>query len=571
MDSFDLSPVIPALPAPLRLVPELTDRYDNAARQRWYAWHAAVTDYRALVLAQMEADEGIHDDVMRLCADDPAYALIILGSIYEPRLRGGRGGINPFIPFGSQVRIIRWFQAIMSEEMGDGYMSKSRSFGATWIFCWIAVWGWLFQPTWDAFLVSRNGDQVDKKNEKKSMFYKIDFLLQNMPLNTFEKLVPGFDWEEHRNPRILYNPSNGNSVSGDATTVKASRGGRSTFTLYDEANFIPDFDLVWATGSGTTDHRFAISTESPDEGGLFTRMWQAAKIVSPRRVMEIEWWHNPYMDDAWYTESRERAEADGQLNAWKREYGRDMMAGMGSWIYEYARNVKPTKIDFKPGGGRRLYCAVDPGLLDETALVWVQYDPGIDRHLVLDTYTRSGMESGYYASIMTGVPVSGIYQYDDEALDIMRWTATIRDPIIYVGDPYGENRGGSGGMTFYEGIAQKSKELTGVAIHVMVSWEPEDRGYSGRHESVREILPKMEFNDTERVRRLLSALQEYKYKAPREGRDTTAIVKQPLRISGDHMITALEFYAVHRRVGQFADRVKRAKPVRSVYREQVIR
>ena len=559
---------IPALPERLRFVPDLRDRYDDSSRQKWLAWKDAILDYRLLVLAQMQSDPDVEDAVLRLCADDSAYALIILGSIHEPRLRGGRGGTAPFIPFGAQVRIIRWFEGIMAEDIGDGYMSKSRSFGATWIFCWLAVWGWMFAETWDAFLVSRVGDQVDKKNEKKSMFYKIDFFLQNMDPALFEKLVPGFDWDEHRNPRILYNPHNGNSVSGDATTIKAGRGGRATFMLYDEANFIPDFDLVWGTGAGTTDHRFAISTESADEGGLFTRMWQLAKISTPNKVIEIEWWHNPYMDEKWYEESRERAKADGQLAAWEREYGRDMMAGMGSFIYEYSRAVVPKPLSYEPGFGRRLYCCVDPGLLDDTALVWIQYDPGTDTHKVLDAYMRSSMDSGYYASIMTGIPVSGIYDYDYDALDIMRWTSTIRDPIVYVGDPYGTNRGGAVGPTFYEGIAQKSKELTGVAIHVMVSWEPEDRGLEGRHEALRELLPKMEFNDTERVRRLLASMQDYKYKAPREGRDTTAAVRQPLRIPGDHMITAVEFYAVHRRIGQFAERVKRAKPLKQIFRRE---
>jgi hypothetical protein len=459
----------------------------------------------------------------------------------------------------------------MDEDVGDGYISKSRSFGATWIFCWIAVWGWMFAEVWDQMLISRNADQVDKKNDKKSMFYKIDFFLQNMPSGLFERIVPGFDWEEHRNPRILFNPVNDNSISGDATTAKATRGGRATWVFYDESNFINDFDLVWATGSGTTDHRFAVSTESAEAGGLFTRMWQAAKRVSPRRVLEIEWWHNPYMDNQWYADSRKRAEDDGQLDAWNREYGRDMMAGLGSWIYEYSRNIDPVPVAYQPGFGRILYCAVDPGILDETALVWIQYDPGEDKHKVLETYMRAGMESGYYASVMTGIPVSGVYHYDEEALEIMAWTKTIRDPIVYIGDPYGMNRGGAGGPTFYEGIAIKSKELTGAMIHVMVSWEPEDRGFQegGRHEALREILPKMDFNDTVRVRRLLGSIQEYKYKAPRDGRDTTAVVKTPLRIPGDHMITALEFYAVHRRVGRMSERVKRAKPVRNVYRQQV--
>jgi hypothetical protein len=364
--------------------------------------------------------------------------------------------------------------------------------------------------------------------------------------------------------RLLTNPENGNTIAGDATTVKAGRGDRVTFMLYDEAAFIPEFDSVWGTGSGTTDHRFAISTESMDEGGMFHRMWTSAKAVDPHMVFELDWWRNPYMDNEWAAQSRARAEADGQSAAWDREYGRDMMAGMGTYIYEYARHVVPKNVFYHPGFGRRLYCCVDPGLYDETALVWVQYDPGTDTYEVLDAYMRGGVDSGYHASVMTGIPVSGVYDYDHDALDIMAWTRTIRDPVIYVGDPYGENRGGSGGPTFYEGIATKSKELVGVPIYVMVSWEPEDRGYAGRHEALRELLPKMSFNDTPRVRRCLSALQEYRYKAPKEGRETSTIVRQPIRTPGDHMITALEYLAVHRRISRAASQNKRAKPVRQV-------
>jgi hypothetical protein len=554
-------PRIDALPEAIREVPDVTDRYDDHARKRWLIWRDAAIAYRTLVRRQMDGDPEVRKTVMRLADADPAYALLIFGVIHEPRMRGGRGGVQPFIPFGWQVDLIRWFEGRMSLDMGDGYVSKARGIGATWIFCWLALHGWLFRGPWDVLLVSRNAEQVDKTGDKKSMFNKIDFFMENLP----DFLVPkGFDREKHRFLRLMLHPSNGNVISGDATTIKAGRGDRSTFILYDEAAAIPSFDEVWGTGSGTTDHRFAISTESMDEGGMFHAMWTSAKAADPNTVFELDWWRNPYMDNEWARMSRARAEADGQGHIWDREYGRDMMAGIGTYIYEYARSMNAQAVFHHPGMGRRLYCCVDPGLYDATALVWVEYDPGLDVYDILDAYMRSGVDSGYHASVMTGIPISGVYDYDGDALDIMRWTRTIRDPIIYVGDPYGHNKGGDGSQTFYEGIASKSKDLTGFPIHVMSSWEPEDRGLWGRHEALRELLPKMRFNDTPRVRRLLASLQEYRYKAPKDGQESTSTARYPIRIAGDHMITALEYLAVHRRISMTSARNPRAKPVRQV-------
>lgn len=553
-------PRINALPEGLQEVPDVTDRYDEEARQRWMTWREGALAYRTLVRRTMETDAEFRDSVDKLCAADPAYALLLYGVIFEPRLRGGRGGVQPFIPFGWQVDLIRWFEARMAEDMGDGYVSKARGIGATWVFCWLALHGWLWKTPFDSLLVSRNAEQVDKTGDKKSMFNKVDFFMEHLPA----RLIPkGYDPKEHRFTRLLINPSNGNTISGDATTVKAGRGDRVTFILYDEAAAIPAFSEVWGTGQGTTDHRFAISTESIEEGDDWYRMWSSAKANNPDVVFELDWWRNPFMDNAWAKASRARAEADGLGHIWDREYGRDRMAGLGTYIYEYARSIRASNVFHHPGMGKRLYCCIDPGLYDPTGIVWVQYDPGEDVYDVLDAYMRGSVESGYHASVMTGIPVSGSYEYDDDALDIMRWTRTIRDPVIYVGDPYGENRGGSGGPTFYEGIASKSKELTGNPIYVMTSWEPEDRGFAGRHEALRELLPKMRFNDTPRVRRVLAALQEYRYKPPKDG-ESTGVVRQPIRISGDHMITALEYLAVHRRIGNVSSMAKRAAPVRRV-------
>jgi hypothetical protein len=286
-----------------------------------------------------------------------------------------------------------------------------------------------------------------------------------------------------------------------------------------------------------------------DEGGDFHKMWTAAKAMDPNMVMELDWWRNPYFDDEWYEQTKHRFSMDGQLHVFEREYGRDMLAGRGGTIYSYASGIVPRPLPYNPGQGRMLYCCIDPGIRDESAYLWVQYDPGTNEYLVLEAYMRGGQEAGYHASVMLGIPVSGRFDYDYDAIQVMQWTSTLRDPIIYVGDPYGTNKGGDGSKTFYEGMMDKSKELTDNHHQILVrsSWEPEDRGFDGRIEALRELLPLMSFNDTPRVRRALVACTEYRFKDIDDTREIQTVSKVPLHTAGSHYVTALEYLAVHRR------------------------
>lgn len=551
------------LPEHLRDVPDLRFRGDEEMRERWFSWKDALLAYREVIHRNC-TDQDFREDILRMCAADPAYALILFGAVHEPRTRGGRGGVHPFVPFGWQVELIRWFEYHMNEELSDGFISKARGLGATWVFCWLSVHGWLFNYPFDPMLVSRNAELVDKTSDKKSMFWRILFFIQNMPT---WMLPQGFNLEEHKTRMVLLNPENGNSILGDATTAKASRGGRATFMLYDEAAFIYDFEDVWDTGDGTTDHRFAISTESMDAGGDFHRLWTQSKNTDPKSVLELDWWRNPYFDEEWHTIARGRAEKAGKGHVFEREYGRNMMAGVGGYIYEYARSISPKVVDYIPGGGRQLYCCIDPGVRDESAYWWVQYDPGTGEYDVIECYMRANADIRYHASIMLGIPLSGSFDYDGDAMEVMAWTRTIRDPIIYVGDPYGENRGGDGSTTWYSSLQEKSAEISGgmQGIYVMTSWEKIDRGFrdGGRHDALREILPKANFNDNPRVRRGLSAIQEHRYKDMDDSRETTSVTKTPVHNAGSHLVTALEYLAVHRRVSIASTNMKRQKASRA--------
>ena len=133
-------------------------------------------------------------------------------------------------------------------------MSKSRGWGATRTVVAFGVWGWRFR-TWRALFVSRKEDLVDKPQDLNSMFGYADFLIDYLPP---WQLPRGYDKRYHRLKNMIKNPETGSQLTGESTTTKAGRGARATYTVIDEAAFVPDFITTLGTLSGTTDHRFSL-------------------------------------------------------------------------------------------------------------------------------------------------------------------------------------------------------------------------------------------------------------------------------------------------------------------------
>ena len=123
---------------------------------------------------------------------------------------------------------------------------------------------------------------------------------------------------------------------------------------------------MYATGAGTTKHRFGISSESFSEGYYWYDTWNAVKKIAPSHVQELDFFHNPYFDANWF---------DGELERWmghdpegfKREYLRDPWAGYGQAVYPIADSLDTTDEGHDPGVP--LLIGIDPGLADDTAIV----------------------------------------------------------------------------------------------------------------------------------------------------------------------------------------------------------
>jgi hypothetical protein len=118
--------------------------------------------------------------------------------------------------------------------------------------------------------------------------------------------------------------------------------------------------------------------------------------------------------------------------------------------------------------------------------------------------------------------------------------------VSYFGDPNGKERRTGATDSWYDRIYRWSRDHspTGRGIVFEVGWSMDQRTFSGRRASLRSLLPRMDFNDTPGVRRLLRALQEHRFE--RIDRPIQNERRTPHHHGDEsHIISALEYFAVN--------------------------
>lgn len=554
-----------------------SDEEDVTWREDWFAWRDRVIVVRATVQMAMQSRPELRAAELELCSRDPAYWLTMYGTIDEPRAIDGEDYFKDFIPFAFQVHLLQWFvRNCESATISDGYVSKARGLGATWIMCAGAVWAWLFRP-WRGILVSRKEDLVDKPLDLNSMFGKIDLLLDFIP----RWMEPsGYDRKRDRLRMMIKHPKTRAQITGESTTGKAGRGARATYIIYDEAAFIPDFQEVYATGAGTTNHRFGVSSESFSEGYYWFDTWNAVAKVSPAAVQQLDYFHNAYFSPEWY--EAEFARWDGHdPEGFQREYLRDPWAGFGEAVYPIATQLHESALTFV--SGIPLLVGIDPGMADDTAIVFAQFEgEGPGRHLrFVDSYERNRMPAEWYAHILTGIlPEIGdacyglnIEKRDKYIMDILK---DVPPNLLQVCcDPSGGQRDASG-QSFVERIVleslrlrtrkferdlaerKKSLERQGIspdavedalrhdlprpkAIVPMYKDLYQKNRHDQRRLALRKILTSAVFAQTHGAARIRLALKHYRFNEPG---DKATSQPAPIHDQWSHLVTACEFLAV---------------------------
>lgn len=560
--------IIPGLPDNLLIVPPAPDSPDDPLsdekRQAWAEWRTDIARYRIQRRHEIQENPELIPFERARCAMHPAYLSSVWLSIFEPRTRSTGSGYMPFVPFAAQVDVmdaLLWTLR-QDDENADAVWSKCRGWGASWIGCLLALWGWAFSDQWadpmpwNGLLLSRKEELVDSKKQR-SLFWKIDRLLRDFPV----WMIPdGFDWNVHRQKNVLINPHNGNELGGEATTSKSGRGDRVTWAWLDEAAAMPEFLQTWSTVAETTDHRWAVSTENMEEGPDFYNLRTGAEGGVRPHLIESDWWENPLNDNQWFERQRLRYAADP--DAFTREILRDPHAGTATWVYPRAWEISPDS-NIVPQVGLPSYVAIDPGFADETALVAVQEMP--DGCLaIIDSYINNKKPAAFYTPMLKPELLG-----DDIDSDYAEWTPDVAgvEPVTYVyghaelefarsirgmgrpsyiGDTYGDNVTGATADSVYS-----IWERFGVFVNRdrrgekdLTAYIRQARTFKGRREALSERVGRLRFADTPGAIKVLKALQNNRFK-PTSDRPQMSEAKTPLHDWTSHYVTALEYLASH--------------------------
>lgn len=172
-----------------------------------------------------EANKQTRNDFVEMCRIKPQISFKTLFWTEQPKRNIQPFGILPFITWDWQDEKIGEIDLYMSKG-GILQIGKSREVGATWIILGCGLNRWLFTPRDRGILTSRKEEIVDKKGNPDTLFWKIDFMYDNLP----EWIKP----ERVRTDRHIENVWNGSVIDGEATVENVGRGGRRVWAFCDE-------------------------------------------------------------------------------------------------------------------------------------------------------------------------------------------------------------------------------------------------------------------------------------------------------------------------------------------------
>lgn len=595
---------IPSLPEHLRQVP------DN--RFEWYAWRQSILAYRTMVRQIMDDDLGFRAQVLELCAQDYAYALCLFGVLLEPRnvrdfyyddagvlqtfMR--KKGWMPWVPFAFQVNVIREIEAALATDDDDTgkediVVEKSRDVGLTWTFCWYAACDWMFADDTIVGMYSHKEELVDS-DSPKSMFYKVKAsvgvnykvpklchspnnpILHGVPVRLPDYMQPsGYDPIKHGKHLNLIHPERNNQIQGEATTSKSGISDRTSYNILDEIAKHKEFYTMWSNQSAVTDHRFGLTSPDRRHSDEAFMLVEQARLAQNNpahpgpRLISIHWSAHPLRDEKW--ESRMRARHANDIAGFEREYCLNWSAGMGDWVYPYAKRIIPTMAPYRPGIGV-LYCAIDPAIGDDTSVGWFQWIPGEEKpYRLVEAITLKTPSADFLARLLMGFPPGHPerreYENDRDMDEVMDFTWSLRragTPVMYFGDPYGKHKMGSNSETYYMSLYQTGEMLHAkyrdtnteidAAHHIMVPYheinvivkmDEKARFHLKRREDLNTQLRLLDVNDTPRCRYVLLAIQNNKYKSKDENRVVMSEPQEPIHDWSSHPTTMCEFWAVN--------------------------
>lgn len=162
----------------------------------------------------------------------------------------------------------------------DVLIDKSRDMGATWLCVAVFVWHLLFVPDTPLLMASRKEEYVDSRGNPDTLFWKADYLLDNIPSWLWPKI-------ERRHMHIA-NLDNGSVIDGESTNADLGRGGRRKAILLDEFAAVDNGREILSATVDATPCRIFNSTPK-GRANAFADVRFSGKV----RVLTLHWKAHP--------------------------------------------------------------------------------------------------------------------------------------------------------------------------------------------------------------------------------------------------------------------------------------
>lgn len=377
---------------------------------------------------------------MERCNNDTVYFIDHYCQIFETRPQYGIG-FKPFVLRPKQVEFVRLLDKALAEEWPEIVAKKCRDQGGTLVFLAWLYHKWLFKPHFSAIIGSRKEDMVRLMPGHDTLFAKLWDYIANTP----EWMMPvGWNEETDFRKMKLFNPANGNTITGDSCTEDFGVGGRSTVIFRDESARWP-IDTSQNTRF-TCQLQVDISTVYGKNH--FEDQCDAAEKYG--RLFTFFWWDNPNFTREWYIEQRKLAEAKGQLHIFKREVDIDFNASIEGQIYPGIFDVPVGHYKYNPDWP--LWTFWDFGFTDMGYCGFLQRNPATGDLYLIDEVYNSHVGVEWFVPFIPGryLPSSD-YVYSDEQrkkqAEHRRWS---RKGIKFWGDPTGNQRTAARGESVFD-------------------------------------------------------------------------------------------------------------------------
>jgi len=242
-------------------------------------------EYRRELLRQCQGDREKQRELWIACSRDLLFYVNVMTWTYSPK----EHPTSPILPMMTwpQFQDVTLMEINDSIETGrDSLIVKTRDMGATWMVLLVYEWRWRFKNLQTFKVLSMTEDEVDKSDDPDCLFWKLDFIIKNMP----SWMNPAMT----RNHLLLSNEDNGSTIVGDSTTGDAGRGGRKTSMFLDEFASVVEGQKILAATADVTNCRIFCSTPKGTGNAFYKRRQQILQNPDGREnVIPLHWTLHP--------------------------------------------------------------------------------------------------------------------------------------------------------------------------------------------------------------------------------------------------------------------------------------